>query len=164
MSAIAALASPFKGLAPFVDSDVDAMLFFGRAPETEVIAANLQASRLTVLFGPSGVGKSSVLRAGVAHRLRQEADVAVEIVDNWAGDAIIAIREALEARPDNGDLYLILDQFEEYFIYRADDQELPQLLGDVIAERGLRVNVLIGIRDDALARLDGFRTHLERRA
>ena len=55
--------SPFKGLAPFGDSDVDALLFFGRARETEVIAANLQASRLTVLYGPSGVGKSSILRA-----------------------------------------------------------------------------------------------------
>ncbi len=157
MRAIAALASPFKGLAPFVDSDLDAMLFFGRARETEVIAANLQASRLTVLFGPSGVGKSSVLQAGVAHRLRQEADVAVEIVDNWAGDAITAIREALEARPDDGDLYLILDQFEEYFLYRAEDADLPTLLADVVAERGLRVNILIGIRDDALARLDTFR-------
>jgi WD40 repeat protein len=157
VSVVAAPASPFKGLAPFVDSDVDAMLFFGRARETEVIAANLQASRLTVLFGPSGVGKSSVLQAGVAHRLRQEPDVTLEIVDNWAGDSIGAIREALEARPDDGDLYLILDQFEEYFIYRADEPELPQLLGEVIAERGLRVNLLIGIRDDALARLDGFR-------
>ena len=28
------------------------------------------ASRLTVLYGPSGVGKSSLLRAGVARRLR----------------------------------------------------------------------------------------------
>ena len=28
------------------------------------------ASRLTVLYGPSGVGKSSLLRAGVAQRLR----------------------------------------------------------------------------------------------
>ena len=30
-----------------------------------VVVANLLASRLTVLYGPSGVGKSSVLRAGV---------------------------------------------------------------------------------------------------
>ena len=35
----------------------------------EIIAANLVASRLTVLYGASGVGKSSVLRAGVAHHL-----------------------------------------------------------------------------------------------
>ena len=33
-------------------------------------ASNLVASRLTVLYGPSGVGKSSLLRAGVVLRLR----------------------------------------------------------------------------------------------
>src|SRR5204863_1548092 len=91
VSAVAAPASPFKGLAPFGDSDVDALFFFGRTREIEVIAANLQASRLTVLFGPSGVGKSSVLRAGVAHRLRAEVDVVVAVVDSWAGDAVGAV-------------------------------------------------------------------------
>ena len=48
--------SPYKGLAPFEDSDDDALLFFGRKRESEVIAANLIASRVTVLYGPSGVG------------------------------------------------------------------------------------------------------------
>ena len=60
-------ASPYKGLAAFEDSDLDALLFFGREREQEIIAANLLAYRLTVLYGASGVGKSSVLRAGVAH-------------------------------------------------------------------------------------------------
>src|SRR6266540_6471264 len=60
--------SPYKGLAPFEDSTLDALLFFGRERETEVIVANLLASKLTVLYGPSGVGKSSILRAAVARR------------------------------------------------------------------------------------------------
>lgn len=42
---------------------------FGRESEIEIIEANLVASRLPVLYGASGVGKSSVLRAGVVHRL-----------------------------------------------------------------------------------------------
>ena len=58
--------SPFKGLAYFGDSEHDWHFFFGRERESEVVAANLMASRLTVLYGPSGVGKSSLLRAGVA--------------------------------------------------------------------------------------------------
>ena len=66
------LPSPFKGLAPFQDTELDALLFFGRERETEVIVANLMAARLTVLYGPTGVGKSSILRAGAAHRLRRE--------------------------------------------------------------------------------------------
>ena len=60
-------AGPYKGLAPFEDSDFDALLFFGRERESEIVAANVVASRLTILYGPSGVGKSSLLRAAVAY-------------------------------------------------------------------------------------------------
>ena len=64
-------ASPYKGLSAFEDSELDALLFFGREREVAAVAANVLASRLTVLYGPSGVGKSSLLRAGVARRLRE---------------------------------------------------------------------------------------------
>jgi WD40 repeat protein len=149
--------SPYKGLAAYDDSDIDALLFFGRERETEVIAANLQAARLTVLYGPSGVGKSSILRAGVARRLRQEPDAAVKIVDSWAGDASAVVRDAVEATPDGVDIYLILDQFEEYFVYHRDDEGLARLLGTLTGDARSRVNVLVGIREDALAELDTFR-------
>ena len=62
--------SPYKGLAAFEDSELDALLFFGREREISAVAANVLANRLTVLYGPSGVGKSSLLYAGVARRLR----------------------------------------------------------------------------------------------
>jgi len=67
----APLAAPFRGLVPFGDSELDALLFFGRERETEIAVANLLAARLTILYGPSGVGKSSLLRAGVARRVRE---------------------------------------------------------------------------------------------
>ena len=56
--------SPYKGLVPFEDSELDALSFFGRERESEIIAANVLAARLTVLYGPSGVGKTSVLARG----------------------------------------------------------------------------------------------------
>src|SRR4051812_18738103 len=93
--------SPYKGLAPFEDSDLDALLFFGRERESEIIAANLIAARLTVLYGPSGVGKSSVLRAGVAHRLRQEHDLQVVVFSTWTGDPVAALIEAVGAGGDS---------------------------------------------------------------
>jgi hypothetical protein len=63
--------SPYKGLA-FYDQP-DAPFFFGREGETQVVAANVMASRLTVLYGESGVGKSSLLRAGAARHLMEIA-------------------------------------------------------------------------------------------
>ena len=54
------------------------------------------ASRLTLLYGASGVGKSSVLHAGVAYYLRQLAeqnlaehgtpDFAVVVFSSWRDD------------------------------------------------------------------------------
>jgi len=54
---------PVCGLVPFAVDDWP--FFFGRDADREIITANLQAARLTLFYGPSGVGKSSVLRAGV---------------------------------------------------------------------------------------------------
>lgn len=63
--------SPYKGLIPYDESD--SAFFFGRDGERQLIAANLVASRLTLLYGESGAGKTSVLRAGVVHDLRNRA-------------------------------------------------------------------------------------------
>lgn len=70
MSAAPLPQSPYKGLAPY--DEADAQLFFGRERESRVIAANLLAARLTVVYAASGAGKSSVLRAGVLPYLRAE--------------------------------------------------------------------------------------------
>jgi WD40 repeat protein len=173
MSIAVTAPSPYKGLAPFEDSDADALLFFGRQRESEVIAANLIASRITVLYGPSGVGKSSVLRAGVAHRLRQEREAEVIVFATWTGDPVAALVEAAGGRGRNladaladaadrasGDLYLILDQFEELFLYHQGGGEFAQQLARVPRRGGLRVNVLIGMREDALARLDALKASI----
>ena len=87
---------PYRGLERFTESEDDAALFFGRDSELEVAAANLLASRLTVLYGPSGVGKSSFLRAGLVHRLRRMTTTdpsdlgapgtVVVMLDEWQAD------------------------------------------------------------------------------
>lgn len=48
--------------------------FFGRELECDKIITNLQAARMTLLHAESGVGKSSLLRAGVAWRLRSHLE------------------------------------------------------------------------------------------
>jgi WD40 repeat protein len=178
--------TPYRGLAAFGDSPVDALFFFGREREVEVIAANLVAARLTVLYGPSGVGKTSLLRAGVGQRLRQEG-AAVVVYSTWSGDVVAGLLGALEdearrAAPDvaippatslsealaawpaspGGELYLILDQFEEYFLYHGEAEGGGAFdeLADVIRRPDARVNVLVSIREDSLAQLDVFKAAL----
>jgi WD40 repeat protein len=186
MSAIAAPPSPYKGLAPFEDSELDALLFFGREREIAVIVANLMAARLTVLYGASGVGKTSLLRAGVAHRLRAAPGAIVVVVSTWTGDPVLGLLDAVEAaapgsdtalrrsgalsdtlgtwaRQLDTDIYVVLDQFEEYFLYH-ENEDGPGTLADELPEAlrrsGLRVNFLIGIREDSLASLDAFKARI----
>src|SRR5438067_3155260 len=155
MTAVAAPPGPYKGLSAFDDTEVDALLFFGRGRERDVLVANLLASRLTVLYGESGVGKSSILRAGVARELRRVAPEAEVVVhDTWLGDPLGPLADLDEG----GEAYLILDQFEEYFVYNRP----PDAAGTLVAElpellrRAPRANVLIAVREDALAQLDAF--------
>jgi WD40 repeat protein len=179
--------SPYKGLAPFAYSDLDALLFFGRDRERDIVVANLVGSRLTVLYGPTGVGKSSLLGAGVAHRLQKLAranllrsgspEHAVVVVNTWTSDPASTVAEAvaaeiggdsssplvdtIETQTRRGDLtlYLILDQFEEYFLYHAPDEAEPlcAALPQLLRRSDLRVNVLLALRDDALGYLDVFK-------
>ena len=61
---------PYKGLAAFQPQD--AAFFFGREALVDELVARLQSSSVLVIGGPSGSGKSSLLRAGLvpAHRRR----------------------------------------------------------------------------------------------
>jgi len=78
-----AVMCPYVGLQSFTEDRAE--YFFGREKETHLISSKLYASRLTLLYGASGVGKSSVLRAGVVRSLREE-EVATVYLNAWQSD------------------------------------------------------------------------------
>jgi CHASE2 domain-containing sensor protein len=96
---------PYVGLDYFREQDAE--LFFGRDAERKRIVGNLRASRLTLLHAESGVGKSSLLRAGVAARLRELATASVAergvaryvpvVYSDWRGDPTSGLATALAA-------------------------------------------------------------------
>jgi WD40 repeat protein len=169
--------SPYKGLAPFEDSELDELLFFGRERDRAVIAANLVAARLTVLYGTTGVGKSSVLRAGVARDLRALPERPLVVVhEAWADDPVGSLSGAIAAgvglEPGTlsetvevaaalrGDVYLLLDQLEAYFVYHGAEPALADGILELLVRPELPVHILVAIREDALARLDAFKGQL----
>jgi hypothetical protein len=60
--------NPWLGLASFTEET--RAYFFGRDDEVAELARRVQRKLLTVLFGQSGLGKTSILRAGLVPRLR----------------------------------------------------------------------------------------------
>jgi len=187
--------SPYKGLTPFVEKD--APFFFGRAALQETIIASLRSSHLTVIYGASGVGKSSLIGAGVVYGLNRLARVtadesgeqmfAVAVFNSWRDDPIVGltdrVREAiLRARQEfpielspasrslvetfrnwtreaDCELYIILDQIEEYFLYHSDEEGEGTLAKEfplLAKETNLRANFLISIRGDAYTKLGCF--------
>ena len=127
---------PYQGLVPY--SEDDAEWFFGRDEWREVIADNLRAYRITVVYGESGVGKSSLLRAGVVRTLRDEARLQAFAFAAWslddpiaalkvelagaAGDSLADVCDTAAGRGE-GPLLLVLDQLEELFVYHQSGSE-----------------------------------------
>ncbi|MGK7932811.1 MAG: hypothetical protein AB4041_15450 [Microcystaceae cyanobacterium] len=192
--------SPYKGLMPYLEED--APYFFGREKWTRIITDNLMSSRLTVLYGTSGVGKSSLLKAGVVyqfnhliHKNLQESrypELAVIVFNGWPDDPVRGLVQQLKKTiakilPDvpvpepkktltetletwakilvneeqgSGKLFIILDQFEEYFLYHSHEigkKTFACQFSEAVNQTGLPANFVISIRENALARLDFFK-------
>jgi WD40 repeat protein/energy-coupling factor transporter ATP-binding protein EcfA2 len=62
---------PYRGLAAFTEAD--AGLFFGREREVQRLLEKLKSSRFVGVLGPSGSGKSSLVRAGLVPALHEAA-------------------------------------------------------------------------------------------
>ena len=60
--------SPYRGLAAFAEGD--AKFFFGRSAEVRTAVAQLDFWPLLAVIGPSGVGKSSFVHAGLVPAAR----------------------------------------------------------------------------------------------
>jgi WD40 repeat protein len=187
---------PYVGLTHFTEEYADR--FFGRDTECALIIGNLRAARLTLLYAESGVGKSSLLRAGVVARLHSFAAHDMEtrgsprlvpiVFSSWSERPVPALIRAIDdaARPYlpagttlelpeddlelaietasealDATLLVILDQFEEHFLYPDDQVEEKRVAAQVarcVNRADLRANFLISIREDAYAQLgDLFR-------
>ncbi|GHH00213.1 hypothetical protein [Streptomyces rubradiris] len=148
--------SPYRGLARFEPGD--AAVFFGRDQLVADLTELVRGHRCAVVLGPSGSGKSSLLRAGLIPRLRRTAD---------AGTPLAAIRvltpgphparsHADKLRPagETGDTLVVVDQFEEVFTLCPDPRERARFIEALLAARepGSRLRVVLGVRADFYGR------------
>ena len=134
---------PYRGLLAFEVSDRDA--FFGREEVVGAIVQRIAPKRLIAIVGPSGSGKSSVVRAGVL------AAAGAGEIDGFTS-ARLTTPGTRPALPDAGspaDL-LVIDQFEEVFTQCDDATRRAAYIDAVLAFNGC---VVIGVRADFYGQL-----------
>ncbi|MGA4844396.1 hypothetical protein [Streptomyces sp. G45] len=148
--------APYRGLARF--ETADAPLFFGRDQLTGHLSRLTRQHPVTVVFGPSGSGKSSLLRAGLIPRLRTTEDdgprpAAIRVLTPGA-HPLRTHAKTLEPAAGHGETWLVVDQFEEVFTLCQDPAERTAFLTRLLAARHPehRLRVVLGVRADFYAR------------
>ena len=173
---------PYKSLLPYRLED--APLFFGRDQAKTDLLAGASRGRLMVLHAESGAGKTSLLQAGLAANLLAQGQLPL-YVRAWRHSPSLAIKQTLV--PDlsrvpqlaelplraflyrvtallgsNTRVYILLDQFEEFFIRVGDEvrEQFIEELGQCVDDEALRTRFVLSLRRDHFAGLSDFRSRI----
>jgi len=155
-----------------------APLFFGRDVEIRELfhlIVNETQVRTTVVFGPVGVGKTSLIQAGVVPRLRQLFPVATLQLSRELF-SLSGMQRILEEEPVEGEEALLLDfafrwhqrqpgpgersalfldQFEELFIWEDDNDHRSHFFQHIhyLLKGGFNCDLILVVRDEYFAQL-----------
>ncbi len=175
---------PYKALAAYTARDQP--IFKGREDETEKLLGRIGEQPVVVLYGASGVGKTSLLAAGVVPRIVEAGALAIHLRDYSrpvsesiraglaAGAQAIAIALPPEATLPGllrsvqaglkGTLVLILDHAEKFFTpggAQEDGGALAAALADSLEQLGPDfLRVIFAIDEQQAFHLEAWRDRL----
>ena len=165
---------PYKFLDYYSETDSD--LFFGRESEIESLCSKILAHRSLILYGRSGVGKSSIVHAGIVPVLKKEGPIVTVLraFHNPAEDLIEFLRntilenksadiqdlQVLKRELAGKNIILIFDQFEEFF--SSPSLELQQNFISILEilskiETSI-IKMVFVIREDQLAEMSALKS------
>jgi len=85
--------NPWLGLASYTEQDKER--FFGRERETAEVLRLIERDALTVVFGRSGLGKTSVLQAGVIPQLQGAAYFPIAFRLDYSGQRLSPVKQLI---------------------------------------------------------------------
>ena len=139
---------PYLGLVPYGVGDAET--FFGREPDVEACRRRLSSTGVVAVVGPSGSGKSSLVRAGFAAALERDGERVVVITP---GRHPLA---ALSAIPPRGPpVVVVVDQAEEAVSLCEDPAEVAQFF-EALAEHVTEGGLVLALRADRLGDLVAY--------
>lgn len=169
--------SPFKFLDAYEKKDKE--LFFGRDQETEALYDLTFNTRLILLYGGSGTGKTSLIQCGLANEFRDTRwySFSIRRGENLLESTQVALQKALkehqipaEEIPEDltaqaellyrhsfKPIYLIFDQFEELFVL-GDEKEQQAFFQFVrrFLDKKFPAKIIISMREEFIADLWDF--------
>ncbi|ELS05548.1 WD40 repeat-containing protein, partial [Xenococcus sp. PCC 7305] len=156
---------PYRSLSSFSEQQEDALVFYGRTKITRQLIQKVNnKERLIAVFGQSGSGKSSLLRAGLLYQLK--LGQLIPGSNNWTylepitpGEHPLerlpqAFKEKLPQTKEDRPIILIIDQFEECFTM-CDEKYRLAFIAQLQKLLKLRKNlqIILGMRSDFRSRL-----------
>jgi WD40 repeat protein/DNA-binding SARP family transcriptional activator len=137
---------PYLGLVPYDVADAEA--FFGRDADVAACLRRLATTGVVAVVGPSGSGKSSLVRAGVAAALGRDGRRVVVVTPGaHPGDALTVLPEGGPAP------VLVVDQCEEAVARRCDDAGEAARFFAALAAHAERAPLVVALRADRLGEL-----------
>ncbi len=165
--------SPFKFLDSYTISDRD--IFFGRDQEITDLYRKVFESKILLVYGVSGTGKSSLINCGLASRfdesdwlpvnVRRGNHIIESLEDAINKQAISPLKKSLTFTEKLQSVYLdhfkpvylVFDQFEELFIFGSAEEktEFIKLLKEIVISK-TQYRIILVIREEFLAGITEF--------
>ena len=133
---------PYQGLVPYDVRDGES--FFGRDDDIAEALRRLRETGVLVVAGPSGSGKSSLVRAGVSAALEREGSRVVVVTPGTR--PLDALTPVTSARPAP---ILVVDQCEEAVTLCSDPDEQAAFFSELAAHAG-RAPLVVALRADRM--------------
>jgi len=141
----ASVVCPYRGLLPYGTEDSNS--FFGRQDDIAACLRRLRESRVLAVVGPSGVGKSSLIRAGVVASLTRGGTPVLVVTPG------VHPLDALSGLKPRGRQTLVVDQVEESVTLCADASERARFFAALAEHVGAGGALVVSLRADHLGDL-----------
>jgi len=138
---LAADESPYPGLLAF--QEADAGRFFGRGKDVIRAVARLRDLPLVGVVGPSGVGKSSFVRAGVVPALKGTGEAWETFIVRPGRSPLEALASLIQPLTRSGSTGEVSGQMESHSALLARLRSEPGCLGSLLRRRARRKNASV---------------------